>query len=184
MVNNKKIFTALQFAATKHQGQFRKGEKETPFINHPIKVAALLAENGEAQNENLLIAAILHDVIEDTDATATDLKMMFGETICNLVLECTDDKNLPSWERKQFQINYAPKASLNAKKLKLADKICNVLDIREDPPTGWSVERKLAYLQWSKAVYAGLKGVNPNLDSLFEQEFSKTKNTIMLTSTV
>jgi len=171
MVHNAKLLSALQFAAT-------------PFIIHPIKVAALLAENGEANNENLLIAAILHDVIEDTNATATDLKMRFGETVCNLVLECTDDKNLPSWERKQLQISYAPKASLNAKKLKLADKICNITDIREDPPSSWSVERKLAYLQWADAVYAGLKGINPSLDRLFEQELAKTKQAIMLVSTV
>lgn len=180
MVHNSKLLSALQFAAIKHKGQFRKGTQETPFINHPIKVAALLAEYGEAGDENLLVAAILHDIIEDTDTSATDIKRKFGEAVCDLVLECTDDKSLPSWERKQYQISYAPKASLSAKKLKLADKICNIIDIREDPPTGWSVDRKLAYLKWSENVYAGLKGVNLSLDELFEQELAKTRQSLEL----
>ena len=152
MVHNAKLLSALKFAAIKHKGQFRKGSYQTPFISHPIRVAAMLAENGEGDSENLLIAAFLHDVIEDTDTNANEIKTKFGEAVCNLVLECTDDKKLPSWERKQHQINYAPKASVAAKKLKLADKICNIIDIREDPPSGWSVERRLAYLLWSEAV--------------------------------
>jgi len=184
MVHNTKLLSALKFAAIKHKGQFRKGSYQTPFIYHPIQVAALLAENGEGDSENLLIAAILHDVIEDTNTSAQEIKTRFGEAVCNLVLECTDNKNLESWERKQHQIHYAPKASIAAKKLKLADKICNIMDIREDPPTGWSVERKLAYLQWSDAVYAGLKGVNPSLDRLFENELAKTKEVLMLAVTV
>jgi len=183
MVHNSKLLVALQFAASKHKGQFRKGVHETPFINHPIRVATLLAENGEAGNENLLIAAILHDVIEDTDTTATDINTLFGDAVCKLVLECTDDKSLPSWERKQLQISYAPKASLCARKLKLADKICNIVDIREDPPKGWSVDRKLAYLTWSNAVYAGLKGINQRLDVLFERELEKSKLALLLVFT-
>jgi len=178
MIHNTKLLSALQFAAIKHQKQFRKGVNQTPFINHPIRVATLLAESGEAESTNLLIAAILHDVIEDTNTTAEEITNLFGKVVCDLVLECTDDKNLPSWERKQHQINYAPKASIAAKKIKLADKICNITDIREDPPLGWTVDRKLAYLHWSEAVYKGLKGLNPILDKRFEQEVATTKHAI------
>ncbi len=184
MVHNEKILSALEFAATKHKGQFRKGSYQTPFISHPIRVAAILAENGEGDSESLLIAAILHDVIEDTETTANEIRTLFGETVCNLVLECTDNKKLPGWEQKQEQVNYAPKASVAAKKVKLADKICNIMDIREDPPSGWSVERKLAYLTWSEAVFQGLKGVNPALDKLFEKELTKAKQTLVQSTRV
>jgi len=180
MVHNTKLLSALQFAAIKHKKQFRKGAKQTPFINHPIRVASLLAESGESGSTNLLVAAILHDVIEDTDTTAEEITNLFGKVICDLVLECTDNKDLPSWERKQRQISYAPKASVEAKKLKLADKICNIIDIREDPPLGWTVDRKLAYLQWSEAVYEGLKGVNTILEKRFELEITKTEQTLKL----
>lgn len=175
-----KILNALQFAAEKHKGQFRKGLSKTPFINHPIKVATILADNGEADNADLLQAAILHDTIEDTNTTATEIKKVFGKLIGDIVLECTDDKYLPSQQRKQAQIDNVTKASINAKKLKLADKIANVKDIILDPPKGWGIERKLNYLDWANKVCCQIKGVNKNLENLFEKELTLAKQTLLI----
>jgi len=174
MFNSKKILDALSFAAEKHCGQMRKGGK-IPYINHPIKVAQILADNGESAETDLLIAAILHDVIEDTDATPEQLESMFGKDVCDLVMECTDDKTKNKAVRKQNQIDCAANASDLAKKLKLADKICNVRDIRERPPKGWSLKRKIAYLDWSEDVFEGLKGVNDQLENLLENEIQQCR---------
>jgi len=178
MLISKKILDALAFAAEKHAGQLRKGG-DVPYINHPIKVANILADNGESTETELIMAAILHDVIEDTDATPEELEILFGKKVKDLVMECTDDKTQNKASRKQAQIDKAPFASDLAKKLKLADKICNVVDIRISPPSGWSKQRKEQYLDWSDAVFCGLKGVSPKLEELLESELKISREALL-----
>lgn len=173
------LLNAIEFAAEKHKGQLRKGLSKTPFINHPIGVANILVNNGEHDNVDLLQAAILHDIVEDTNTTVIELTKIFGETICNIVLECTDDKNLASHLRKQAQIDCVLQASVNAKKLKLADKIANIKDIITDPPIGWDVERRLNYIKWANQVCCQINGVNKNLEILFKKEFEKAKAALL-----
>jgi len=178
MFISKKILDALTFASVKHCGQLRKGGN-VPYINHPIKVAQILADFGESQETELIMAAILHDVIEDTDATPDEIEDLFGKQVRDLVMECTDDKSKNKAARKQEQIEYAPKASQLAKKLKLADKLCNVRDIRENPPNGWSINRKEEYLNWSEAVFNGLKGVNAELEQALIDEIQKSREALL-----
>ena len=161
---NLQLLKALSFAADKHRFQRRKDTEETPYINHPIRVALTLAEIGGETDINLLCAAVLHDTIEDTQTTTAEIEEQFGSTVLNLVLEVTDDKNLSKDERKKHQVLNAPHKSMLAKRLKLADKICNVSDILHHPPGNWSAERKLNYLAWAENVLAGLKGSNPLLE--------------------
>ena len=73
----------------------------------------------------VILAAILHDTIEDTEATPDEIRSLFGEEVLGIVLECTDDKSLPYLDRKRLQIETAPHKSEKAKLVKLADKICN-----------------------------------------------------------
>ena len=94
------LLAALRFAAEKHRSQRRKDSESTPYINHPIAVAELLARVGKVDNLELLQAAILHDTIEDTETTAQELDERFGERVRRLVEEVTDDKRLPKAERK------------------------------------------------------------------------------------
>ncbi len=168
-----RLLKALSFAADKHRFQRRKDTEETPYINHPIRVALTLAETGGETNLELLVAAVLHDTIEDTQTTATELEEHFGTTVMNLVLEVTDDKNLSKEERKKLQVLHASHKSPLAKKLKLADKICNVYDILHHPPGNWSAERKLNYLTWAENVLAGLKGANNLLEDELTQLIRK-----------
>jgi guanosine-3',5'-bis(diphosphate) 3'-pyrophosphohydrolase len=161
------IIKAAVFAAEKHKYQRRKGFNQVPYINHPLKVAKLLSECGENE-ENLLIAAILHDIIEDTDATAHELAQEFNSEISKIVLEVTDDKEMPYAIRKELQIKRAPSLSEQAKKLKIADKICNISDIL-NYPLDWSTERKLSYLDWASQVVSGCRNLNTELDRLFDQ---------------
>ena len=167
---------ALEFAAGRHRTQKRKGEDQSPYINHPIQVASLLANEGGERDPVLLTAAILHDVIEDTVDTQEEkeelikqISELFGEQVLSLTLEVTDDKSLDKQERKRLQIENAPHKSDNAKKLKIADKIMNIQDITNNPPTWWSVQRIIEYFDWAEKVVAGLRGVNKRLEDMFDE---------------
>ena len=163
------ILKALRFSAEKHNDQRRKDSKASPYINHPIQVAETLWRIGEVRDVTLLVAAILHDTIEDTATTPQEIKENFGEDVLALVLEVTDDKSLPKQVRKQLQVEHAPHKSRSAKLLKLADKISNVSDILQSPPEDWSLQRKREYLLWTEKVAAGLRGVNTNLEGHYDE---------------
>lgn len=163
------ILKAMHFAAEKHNDQRRKDSRSSPYINHPIGVAETLWSVGEVRNLNLLIAGILHDTIEDTATSPEEIKVQFGEDVLALVLEVTDDKSLPDKVRKQKQVETAPHKSQRAKLLKLADKICNVQDLIDSPPRGWSLQRQREYLLWTARVVAGLRGTNARLESLYDE---------------
>jgi len=160
---------AVAFAAAKHRDQRRKDAEASPYINHPISLANVLANEGGVDDLNFLIAAVLHDMIEDTKTTADELRGLFGDKITAIVEEVTDDKTLPKDVRKQRQIEHAPHISREAKLVKLADKICNLRDILSSPPADWSVERKAAYFDWANQVVDGLRGTHTRLESLFDE---------------
>lgn len=166
------FFKALSFSADKHRHQRRKDEKASPYINHPIEVANMLWTVGNVRDIPTLVAAILHDTLEDTDTTPQEIRDLFGKDILELVLEVSDDKNLPKPERKQKQITHSPLLSEQAKQLKLADKICNVHDMAFAPPDSWPLERRIDYLRWAGAVIDGLRGVNPTLEKYFDDTLS------------
>jgi guanosine-3',5'-bis(diphosphate) 3'-pyrophosphohydrolase len=158
------LLKAISFAADKHRFQTRKDSAGTPYINHPIEVALTLIQLGHEEDLDLLVAAILHDTIEDTETKPNEIQLHFGKQVLEIVLEVTDDKNLSKEERKRLQVAHASEKSLLARKLKLADKICNVNDIIHHPPGNWTTERKLSYLTWAEDVLKGLKGANPALE--------------------
>lgn len=168
---------AVAFAAEKHKKQLRKGEEKVPYINHPIQVAQTLWEAGEI-DMNLLVAALLHDTIEDTQTTPEEIESIFGKEVLSIVLEVTDDKQLDYRVRKQLQIEHAPHKSTSAKLLKLADKTCNVRDLTLTPPQNWSEERRLQYFEWAEKVVSGLRGNNNTLENLFDDWLAKGKATI------
>jgi hypothetical protein len=86
-----------------------------------------------------------------------------------LVLEVTDDKQLPKSERKRLQIEHAHAISDKAKLIKLGDKIANVGDVTAAPPTGWSLERRREYLDWTEKVVGGCRGTNPGLERHYDE---------------
>lgn len=164
-----KILKAIQFAARKHRDQRRKGAQHAPYINHPIDVTEILWRVGKVRDVVTLLAALLHDTIEDTDTSADEIRQLFGEEVLSVVLEVTDDKSLPKAERKRLQVVNAPHKSARARQIKLADKISNVTEITNDPPDDWSMERRSAYLDWTENVIDGLRGQNPELEALYDQ---------------
>jgi len=176
---NKKLIKAFTFAAERHKYQLRKGVSKTPYINHPVKVAEILAQCGETDTV-ILVAALLHDVIEDTTNNDLEVKGLseillkeFGEEVLLTVLEVSDNKTLPVDERKRLQIIHTPNLSERAKKLKVADKINNIMDLKIDPPLNWTLSRKLAYLEWAQKVVAGARGLNQQLDRMFDEAYDE-----------
>ncbi len=177
-VNTVVLLEAANFAADKHRDQRRKGAEASPYINHPLAVACLLAQEAGVEDEALLVAALLHDTVEDTDTTFEELEADFGPTVRGVVEEVTDDKSLPKKERKALQVKHAPDASTAAKQLKIADKVCNVRDITDRPPAGWSQSRKAEYLSWTEDVVRGCRGVNDALDAVYDRAVSEARRTL------
>src|SRR5664279_4579254 len=110
-----KLLSAIAFAADRHRNQRRKDVDASPYINHPIGLADVLANEAGIEDERVLVAAILHDTIEDTETTEQELIRLFGQEVADIVLEVTDDKSLVKAERKRLQIEDAPTLSRRAK---------------------------------------------------------------------
>lgn len=161
------LLEALSFAALKHQGQTRKSADRAPYIHHPIAVATILAGEGGVQDTETLIAALLHDTLEDTDASEAELQRHFGARVAAIVAELSDDMTLPKPERKAIQVLRAHDCSPPARLVRLADKIANVRDVIDNPPQDWPLERRVRYLSWSGEVVAALRGTHAELEARF-----------------
>lgn len=162
------LLTASTFAARKHRDQWRKDAEASPYINHPIEVAEILARIAGVDDVTVLQAALLHDTVEDTQTSPEELEREFGSAVRKLVEEVTDDKTLPKPERKRLQIEHAPHLSPRAKLLNLADKICNVRDVTHSPPKDWDERRRVEYFDWAAKVMAGYRRTNRALERHFD----------------
>jgi len=167
------IFKALEFAARKHRDQRRKDREASPYINHPINLVNLLWNTAGVTDPAVVMAALLHDTVEDTATTFAELRQEFGEEVEQLVKEVTDDKSLPKQQRKQLQVEHAAHLSLKAKWVKLADKISNLRDIMASPPADWSSDRKREYFAWAKQVVDQLRGAHPQLEAVFDDVYQQ-----------
>jgi guanosine-3',5'-bis(diphosphate) 3'-pyrophosphohydrolase len=148
------IMRAAEFAAVKHSNQRRAGKDAEPYINHLIEVASLVADATDG-NPDAVIAALLHDVVEDQDVTNAEVAQQFGSSVAAIVAEVTDDKTLSKEERKHRQVTSAPHKSEFASLIKLADKTANLRAIANSPPP-WPSERKREYVAWAQSVVSAL----------------------------
>ncbi len=167
------LVRAIEFAARKHRMQRRKDVDASPYINHPIALVSVLCVEAGISDVNVLVAAALHDTVEDTETTFAELEREFGATISGYISELTDDKSLPKAERKRLQIEHACKMSAEAGLVKLADKICNVRDVGNSPPVDWKADRCHEYFEWAKAVVDGLPSPNRKLRMLFDDAYEQ-----------
>src|SRR5262249_59490206 len=122
------VIRAIEFAARKRRMQRRK-DSASPYINHPIALMHVLCIDGGIRFPRILAAAALHDTIEDTETTSSELVAEFGADVADLVVEMTDDKSQPKMERKRLQIEQARHMSRDGALVKLPDKICNLRDM-------------------------------------------------------
>ncbi|ABG40537.1 metal dependent phosphohydrolase [Paraglaciecola sp. T6c] len=139
--------SAIKFASLHHANQKRKSTGE-PYVNHLIEVVQLIQRYESSSDENTMIAAALHDILEDTEVTSIGLKYLFGSEVSKIVQELTCNSANNSDNKKIALLNQIAIGSKAAQSIKLADVISNVSSI----PSQWSLERKLAYIDWCKKV--------------------------------
>lgn len=160
------------FAAERHSNQRRKDAEASPYINHPIALAHLLATVGGVEDLNVLRAAILHDTVEDTETTEVEIRERFGDEVAEMVMEVTDDTSLPKQRRKELQVENAPHKSQGAAMIKLADKTCNLRDIATAPPADWPLLRRQEYFDLARRVVDGLPNVSAPLLAAFDAAYA------------
>lgn len=172
------VLHAAETASRWHVHQRRKGEAAEPYINHLLEVALLVAQATGGKDFDLVIAALLHDAIEDCETPPAEIARQFGPDVAELVVAVTDDKSLPKAERKSLQIVHAAHAVPRAKMLKLADKTSNLRAMAGSPPKNWNLERKLEYLAWAREVVAGLRGTHAWLEAEFDRAAGEAERAI------
>jgi len=129
-MKNEQVFQAIEFATQAHTGQFRKGT-ELPYILHPLGVAEILIEY--ECSEEMVVAGILHDTVEDTPVTLKDINENFGVRVANMVAALSESDKSDSWEnRKQHTIDYLKSASIEVLLISCADKLHNIRAIQKD----------------------------------------------------
>lgn len=138
VVWNRRLFDAHAFAARAHEGQLRKYTGE-PYIVHPIEVAEIVIMT-PGVTESMIMAAFLHDTVEDTGTTVTEIDLAFGPVVAKYVFELTDyftPENFPMYnraERKEREALRLMYISPEAKTVKLADGLSNTKSIGEHDP--------------------------------------------------
>jgi guanosine-3',5'-bis(diphosphate) 3'-pyrophosphohydrolase len=148
---------AVLFAFEKHRNQTRVGG--TPYIAHPLRVAESLRTIGGVTDHDVILAAVLHDLIEDTDCEWDTLARRFGRRIADLVAELSGDMRLPKPERRAEQLERIRRGSPEAKAIKLADRLDNLTDMQ-----GFSDQRRSTYLEQSRAYLDACRGANAALE--------------------
>jgi guanosine-3',5'-bis(diphosphate) 3'-pyrophosphohydrolase len=166
------VVRALGFAADAHRTQFRK-DRETPAINHPIRLLQLLVDVGGVTDPLVLAAAALHDVLEDCEVGFPELEARFGSAVAGVVFELSDPPHLDKAAMRAWAVEAAPRLSLPARLVKLADKSVNLNDLIDWPPAGWSPLRKASYFDWSAQVVAGIRGTHGPLEAAFDAAYAR-----------
>jgi GTP diphosphokinase / guanosine-3',5'-bis(diphosphate) 3'-diphosphatase len=173
------VLKAADAAARWHVHQRRKGAAKEPYINHLLEVSALVAEATDGSDPNLVIAALLHDAIEDCEVPYDVIAKIFGSDVADLVAEVTDDKTLGKAERKSLQVETAHKKTRRAKLLKLADKTSNLRALVLSPAPEWSVRRRIEYIDWACRVADGLRGTNAFIETQFEEAAHAARQSLL-----
>lgn len=130
LAENEILNNAIAYAVEKHRNGLRKGTK-MPYIVHPLEVMHNLMLMGA--DKNLMAAGVLHDTVEDTDATLDEIAEKFSEDVASLVASHTEkDKSLPWKKRKDIALEHLKHANKREQMLVLADKLSNMRAIAHD----------------------------------------------------
>ena len=171
-MNYLEVLDAVAFAAEAHSGQVRRDAEGSPYIRHPIEVAQLLSMAG-IEDEDVICAAILHDVVEDCGVGVDVIGSMFGPRVAGFVGEVSDEPDLHGAARKDAQVVKVGMISPEGKLIKVADKICNLQDVLYRPPVTWDEARKAAYFDFAERVFKAANIKNPYLIECFNDLMEK-----------
>ena len=138
----------------------------------------MVADATHGSDPKLVIAALLHDAIEDQEVPCDIIAREFGKEVAELVGELSDDKTLEKSHRKRLQVETAHTKSHGAKLIKLADKTSNLRAIAFSPPPTWSVKRRLEYIHWAREVVQGLRGTSPPLEEKFDRATEEAERSV------
>ena len=164
---------AEQFARSAHAGMLL--QSGGLFVTHLEDVTALVRESGATWDE--LAAAWLHDVVEDTTFTVSDIRNEFGEVIAAIVDGLTDPPDFvskPNKLRKRLQAERIRDKGREVKHVKIADQTVNVFCMGFKPPLTWSITDRLDYVEGAQLIVEECRGVNPFLDKKFEDAYRAT----------
>ena len=173
-----RLTRAYLVASRVHADQRRRGAADIPYINHPAEVAHLVAEAGAP--EDVVIAAILHDAVEDSDMSVDELRGAFGERVAELVAALTnppDWDGLPKPEMKARQAEHVRTAAPEVKLIKIADQTSNVTDVACDP-SAWELARAHAYLAGSALVVDACRGAGDSLEAAFDAALARARSAL------
>lgn len=184
-----KIFDAIEFAAKAHRGQFRKGS-HVPYIVHPIGVSKLLIEAG--CDEDVVIAGLLHDTLEDTPVTVQEIKLSFGAKIAGIVEAISEPDKKDTWEhRKTHTIEYLKIAHVDSLLVECADKLDNIRAIRQDfdrfGDSLWSrfkrgKDKQQWYYKSLMEAFSMRANESPQLSLLFKEFKKETEEVFVMKS--
>jgi (p)ppGpp synthase/HD superfamily hydrolase len=189
VIFSSRLYDAIELAARAHHNQVRKGT-EIPYIVHPLAVASMLIRVHSP--EPVVIAALLHDVVEDTPVTTREILARFGPEVADLVTALSEPDKKASWEdRKAHTIEYLEKhANDDVLIVALADKLDNIRAIREGLESHGEIfwarfnrprEKQKWYYQRLKSVFSTRVSREPALTllSAFKAEVDKVFNQLM-----
>ena len=152
--NYRPLLEAISFAARAHQGQLRK-DGRTPYASHVFRVCLIVRQVFSIDDVSVLMAAVLHDTVEDTTTDYDDLTEKFGPEVAGWVADLSKDKRLPDAEREKAYETQLAKASWQVKVCKLADTFDNLMDSTHMP-----AEKRQRSIRNAHRYLAALK---PNL---------------------
>lgn len=170
---------ATQYIAKKHEGQYRRG-LNIPYSTHLFGVARILKTAG--YQDRLVVAGLLHDVLEDTDTTVEEVRELFGDAILALVQAVSEpDKSLHWEQRKQYMINQIKYLSEEALAIVLAEKIQNVRAIKyelsqlgESTWDNFNAGKDMQYWYYANIIEQ-IKKYHPNALLLPDLEYEVTQ---------
>ena len=160
MVNQDRVNEALLFAAIKHEG-IKMKQPQVGYVAH-LQGVCLEAVSGCLNNdskvdlEKVMMLALLHDTIEDTDATYEEIMELFGEDIANGVQALTKNENLPYEEKMKDSLKRIKEQSIEVAIVKLADRLFNLKDV----PAQWDEEKIYSYREEAKLILEELGFAN------------------------
>lgn len=165
---HRRIAAALMYALDKHASQKRRDG--SPYIAHPIRVAESLRSIAGVTDPEVIMAALMHDLIEDTDCEYDDLRGRFGTRVADLVAVLSGDMRLPKPQRRAEVIERVRGAVVEAKTIRLADRLDNLLDM-----AGFSVTRKTEYLDGSRKTLAACRDSNAALEEALARAIARVE---------
>ena len=162
----------LNYALIKY-GDLKRKSGDIPYYIHPLRITLILRAAGfsEFENEEIMIAALFHDLLEDTEITSEEIENKFGKKVASIVSELT----ISNSEEKEKYLKNLENASKEAKIIKLADRIDNLMDI---PTSHWSKEKQKSYAEQAKLILKSCGDVHSELALKLKQKVENILNVI------